>query len=118
MEKIELTDSQREQIQTLAPRLTQAQLADYLGFSERTLRNIFDRDEKALAAYKMGRALAVSEVAGNLIDRAIKGDTASQIFYLKTQAGWKETQELQVTAPEPFDGFLVARAERNSDHSD
>ena len=45
MEKIELTDSQREQIQTLAPRLTQAQLADYLGFSERTLRNIFDRDE-------------------------------------------------------------------------
>ena len=36
-------------------------------------------------------------VAGKLVEAALKGDTTSQIFYLKTQAGWKETSRQEHT---------------------
>jgi hypothetical protein len=34
-------------------------------------------------------------VAQNLIQKARSGDLGAQIFYLKTQAGWKETQRVE-----------------------
>lgn len=118
MEKIELTEQQIGQIEALSSRLTQSQLADYLGFTDRTLRNIFDRDERALSAYKKGRARVIEEIAGSLIDAALGGDAVRQMFYLKTQAGWKETQDLVITASEPFDGFAIKRAESNPPATD
>ena len=42
--------------------------------------------------YKKGKARAIGTVAKGLLQKARDGDTASTIFYLKTQAGWKETQ--------------------------
>ena len=70
--------------------LTQAQIADWFGFSKRTLANRLG-DEKVAAIYKKGRARALEKVTGMLWRNIEKGDTASIFFYLKTQGGWRET---------------------------
>jgi hypothetical protein len=46
--------------------------------------------------YKRGRSRAISDIAGSLISKAREGDTASMIFYLKTQAGWREVSRDEV----------------------
>lgn len=66
---------------------TQAQIATMIGKSEDTLV----RQPIAKAAFEEGKANTIARVAGSLVKKALAGDTASAIFYLKTQAGWKET---------------------------
>jgi hypothetical protein len=36
-------------------------------------------------------------IGGNLIKKAMDGDTASMIFYLKTQAGWRDKQDINLS---------------------
>jgi len=88
--KIVFTDEQRAELKTLGAVLTQQQLADYFGFDKDTLQQIFKRDSEALLMYKKGRSKAIADIAGSLISKARDGDTTSIIFYLKTQAGWRE----------------------------
>jgi len=94
--KIEFTDKQREELKTLGAVLNQTQLADYFGFNKDTLQQIFKRDAEALRMYKKGRAKAIVDVAGSLLTKAREGDTASIIFYLKTQASWREVSRDEV----------------------
>lgn len=95
---IELTDEQVMQVEALAAYLTQEQIADYLGIAERTFRGILGRDHRVLAAYKKGKAKAIGKVAHGLLQQAISGDKTASIFYLKTQAGWRETQHVDHTS--------------------
>lgn len=90
-----LTDKQKAEVQTLAAVLTQEQIADYLGISRSTFYQILERDEEVSAQYKKGKAKAVGSVAQSLVQKALAGDTASAIFFLKTQAGWKEVQKVE-----------------------
>lgn len=90
--RTELTESQVAELETLAAVLNQDQIADYMGIPARTLRAIFARDEFVSAAYKKGRAKAIGRVSQSLLRSATDGNTTAQIFYLKTQAGWKETE--------------------------
>jgi len=92
---IVLTDEQRSELETLAAVLNVEQIADYFGISRRVFYDIMERDEEVSAQYKKGKARAVGFVAQNLIQKARSGDLGAQIFYLKTQAGWKETQRLE-----------------------
>ena len=92
---IELTDEQRGEIETLAALLTQDQIGDYLGVSRTTFRAIMERDEEIAALYKRGKAKAIAHVAKGLLQKARSGDTVSSIFFLKTQAGWRETDRLE-----------------------
>jgi len=89
--KTELSEAQIKEIETLAAVLNQDQIADYLSIPSRTLRAIISRDETVSAAYKKGRARAIGKVSQSLLRSATEGNTTAQIFYLKTQAGWKET---------------------------
>ena len=90
-QKTELNEAQIKEIETLAAVLNQDQIADYLSIPSRTLRAIISRDEHVSAAYKKGRARAIGKVSQSLLRSATEGNTTAQIFYLKTQAGWKET---------------------------
>ena len=92
-----LTAEQMSQVEALAAYLTQDQIADYFGISDKTLREMMLRDEDISTAYKRGKAKAVGSIAQSLLTKARNGDTTSQIFYLKTQAGWRETQKLEHT---------------------
>jgi hypothetical protein len=90
-----LTNEQKAEVETLAAVLSSEQIADYFGIGRTTWFAILERDPEVSELYKKGRAKAVGFVAQNLIQKARGGDLGAQIFYLKTQAGWKETQRLE-----------------------
>ena len=75
----------------------QEQLADYFGVSHVTLIAIEKRQPEVSLAYKKGKAKAIANIAGNLIAKANSGNIPAQMFYLKTQAGWKETTRIETT---------------------
>lgn len=90
-----LTKEQKAEVETLAAVLSSEQIADYFGIGRTTWFAILEREPEVSELYKKGRAKAVGFVAQNLIQKARGGDLGAQIFYLKTQAGWKETQRLE-----------------------
>jgi hypothetical protein len=90
-----LTKEQKAEVETLAAVLSSEQIADYFGIGRTTWFAILERDPEVSELYKKGRAKAVGFVAQNLIQKARGGDLGAQIFYLKTQAGWKETQKVE-----------------------
>lgn len=66
---------------------TQEQIATMIGKSVDTLT----RNPLTAQALAEGKAETLAKVAGSLVRKALNGDTASAIFYLKTQGGWRET---------------------------
>lgn len=47
------------------------------------------------AEVKLGKSRTVAKVARALVKGALKGNIVAQIFYLKTQGGWKETSVVE-----------------------
>jgi len=92
-----LSDEQITELKALSSVLTKEQLADYFGVSHVTLIAIEKRQPEVGIAYKQGKARAIASIGGNLISQAKSGNTSAQIFYLKTQAGWKETKVIETS---------------------
>jgi hypothetical protein len=65
--------------------IPQADIARVIGICEETLRKHY-REELDNATTK-----ANTQIGGALFRKALSGDTASLIFWMKTRAGWKET---------------------------
>ena len=86
-----LSNAQRAEVETLAAVLNAQQMADYFGIGRTTLFAIMQREPEIAERYKRGKAKAVGAIAQSLIQKARSGDTACMIFYLKCQAGWRET---------------------------
>lgn len=84
------------QVEALASVLNSEQIADYFGISRRTFYDIMNRQPEVAARYKRGKAKAIGVVAEGLLQKARNGDTTCMIFYLKTQAGWKEGVDVNV----------------------
>lgn len=83
------TDKQREMVQLHATVGTsQAIIADMLGIDDKTLRKHY-REE-----LDQSLAKANASIGGALFNKAKGGDTAAMIFWMKTQAGWKERLEV------------------------
>ena len=98
-----LTDEQRAQVEALAAYLSQEQIADYFGMGLTTWRSMLEREPEILAIYKKGKAKAVGSIAQSLLTKARNGDSACMMFYLKTQAGWRETNRTEVTGADGAD---------------
>lgn len=105
--KIELSAKQKKVLPTLAQKLTAEQIADSFGISRKTFFNILERDDEVFTLYKKGKAKGIDIVADSLIDMARSGNASAAIFYLKTQAGWKETSAVEHTSP---DGSMTPQA--------
>ena len=94
---------------------TQEDIARIIGIDAKTLRKHY-RDELDLS-----RAKANATIGGALFNKAKGGDTAAMIFWMKTQAGWREKQEVDVTTagqPVPFTGFAIERAKPDTPSTD
>ena len=102
--RIILSEDQCREVETLAALLNQDQIADYFGIARNTFRAICDRDEEVLARYKRGKAKAIAHVANGLLQNARAGDTTSAIFYLKTQAGWRDQPPPEKASPKDHTG--------------
>jgi hypothetical protein len=94
---IELTKKQLTELEALSTYLSLEQTADYLGICRKTLLRIRQENPKIDALYKKGRAKGIGTVAQSLIKKAMEGNVTAQIFFLKTQAGWHETQIIETT---------------------
>ena len=90
---------QTAQVRALSSVLTKGQIADYFGISETTLRAVEERQPEVSEAYKKGRSEAVLDIASNLMSQARDGNTTAAIFFLKTKAGWRETDAPQNQQP-------------------
>lgn len=71
---------------------TQETIARLIEIDEKTLRKHY-RDELDLA-----KAKANATVGGRLYNKAIGGDTTAMIFWMKTQGGWREGQNIDHTS--------------------
>lgn len=106
---IDLSEAQKAEVETLAAVLSAEQIADYFGIGRTTFFAMIRRDEEIAERYKRGKARAIGAIgaiAQSLITKARAGDTASMIFYLKTQAGWREAFQVDTRdawAPERTD---------------
>ena len=103
-----LTDEQLSQMEALSVFLTLEQIADYLGICRKTLQRIRQANEEIESRYQKGRARGIGKVANSLVKSAIEGNTTAQIFYLKTQAGWKDTTQVDHTSS---DGSMTPKSE-------
>jgi hypothetical protein len=92
---LSLSAAQIAEIETLAAVLNAEQIADYFGIGRTTFFAMIRRDAEIGERYKKGKARAVGSIAQTLIQKARAGDTASMIFYLKTQGGWRETLQVE-----------------------
>jgi hypothetical protein len=67
-------------------------IADILDIDLKTLRKHYRVElDQSLAK-------ANAQIGGALFNKAKGGDTAAMIFWMKTQAGWKERQEIDHTS--------------------
>jgi len=81
-----------KQVESLAANgLTQEQIASALGISERTLRSRKGEIADFADAIKRGKAKGIALVTNKLMESIKGGNMTGMIFFLKTQAGWKET---------------------------
>lgn len=67
-------------------------IAAIIGIDDKTLRKHY-REELDHAMAKANAA-----VGGSLFIKATTGDTSAMIFWMKTRAGWREKQEVDVTS--------------------
>ena len=91
------TDHEIAEVFELASSLTMEQMADYFGICDNTLRAIFERQPEVFEAFRKGRSLAISEIAGSVISAAKGGDMAAARLYLTTKAGWVQTERKELT---------------------
>lgn len=91
-----------DKVEMLASRgLTLEQIATSLGISVKTLERR-KRDMTEMSdAIKRGRDKGVALIANKLYAEAKDGNVAAMIFFLKTQGGWKEKQEVDVKHSAP-----------------
>ena len=91
------TEAEIKECFDLSPSLTKQQLADYFGCCFNTLHRAMKRQPEFGEAYRKGKALAISEMAGSLQARGLQGDVNAAKFWLSHQAGWTETKRTEVT---------------------
>src|SRR5690625_1522293 len=72
----------------------QEAIAGIIGIDPKTLRKYY-RDE-----LDQSKAKANATIGGALFNKAKSGDTTAMIFWMKTQAGWRETQAIEHTSPD------------------
>ena len=100
---IVLSEEDVKRVEQMAAVLTQAQISDYFGFTDKTLRKIMERQPEVRTAYNRGKALAVMDVANNLVIKALEGDINAAKFYLSNQAGWSEKTKTEITGKDGED---------------
>jgi hypothetical protein len=91
------TEAERKQVEALAGvGLPHDQIAALLrdGVCVDVVRDNFAHELKA------GKAKASAKIGQTLFNRAIGGETAALIWWTKSQMGWKEKRELDISNPD------------------
>jgi len=96
---IEITKEIIDQAETLAAQgMTQVQIALALGMGESTLYEKMEKYPEFSEAIKSGKAQGIAMVTEKLLEKVMGMDTTSILFYLKCQAGWRDSQDVNVNS--------------------
>jgi hypothetical protein len=92
---IEERSNGRPPRQFTAEERNQAEVLSGIGLPHRQIAVLIGCDEKTLRKHlgdelTRGDAKATAKIAQSLFSKAINGDTASMIFWMKVRAGWSE----------------------------
>lgn len=88
---LHITEQMIKDAEVLSGRgLTYAQIAHYFGIHETTFYRKIEEFPALGEALMKGKSKTISQVAGKLIELIKGGSVPAAIFYLKTQAGWKD----------------------------
>jgi hypothetical protein len=77
--------------------LTMFQIGMLLGMSKKTIERRLSENKQALDALERGRAKALYNVGSFAYQKAIGGNIAMMIFYLKCRGHWKESHHVEHT---------------------
>nr|DAK23383.1 MAG TPA: Sf6 terminase small subunit gp1, octamer, DNA-binding, CAPS buffer.65A [Caudoviricetes sp.] len=102
-----MDDEKLAQIEALGSVLSIEQIADYFGIGKTTFYRVVERQPEVMERYKRGQAKAIGSVAQSLLTQAREGNLTAAIFYLKTRAGWRETQVVDNVSS---DGSMTPKA--------
>lgn len=87
----EVTDKILQEVEALSGRgLTVALIQNYYGISSHTWKNRCNENEELRRSFLRGKAKQIVHVSGKLIEQINAGSTQATIFYLKTQAQWRD----------------------------
>jgi len=87
------TDEARARVEQLAAAgIRDEDIALYLGITRPTLDKYYKEE------LKIGTIKANAVIANTLYQQAKEGNTTAAIFWLKTRAGWRETQKVEMSA--------------------
>ena len=94
--RVSLTSQELTQLETMAGFLSQREAAAILGISENTMTKLIRENDSVNTAWKKGRANANLQVSQSLFKNATaKMNPLAQMFWLKCQSGWVESQPTQ-----------------------
>ena len=86
-----------QQVEDLAAQgLTLEEISSSLGINPSTLYRKKKQMRELQDALKRGQSKGIAQVANALFSAALDGNTSAMIFYLKTRAGWKEKQTIEL----------------------
>ena len=86
------TDENREMVVMMSANgVKHKEQAQILGTNDNTLRQYYRRE------LDYGKTRANARVAGALFSKAMEGNVTAQIFWLKSQAGYREADRLELT---------------------
>ncbi len=98
----EATARNRRQVKNMVEAgVGQELIAQIIGCDSKTLRKHY-REELDTA-----KASVDCRIAQTLINKAVKGDTACIIFYLKARCGWRETNKIEHSATKSFTDMIT-----------
>jgi plasmid maintenance system antidote protein VapI len=83
--------------------ITHEQMASRLDICVETLNKYYKKE------LVDGKCKVIQQVARRLVDKALDGDSSSQMFYLKTQAGWREKDKEDDNKPKPESEIYALR---------
>ena len=94
---IVLSGKQIAEVETLSAVLSMAQVAEYFGIIPDTFAQIRKRQPEVDLAYKKGKSKAINMAGNKLLSKVRRGNLGAICFYLKTQAGYRETNRTELT---------------------
>ncbi len=89
----ELSEAQIQEIESLSGHFNVQQMADHFGISRDTFFKLKRNNPEIQRLYKKGRSTIIKGMVNVLIKAASEGNITAAMFYLKTQAGWREKTE-------------------------
>lgn len=103
-----------ERVEELAARgMTYNQIADALGICTKTLMRHRRKTPDIEEMIKRGRAKGIAQVSDALFRQALSGNVTAQIFWLKINAGWKETTVVENVGKDGAPLIPMCKADRD-----